>query len=409
MDRKINTQELDLEMFVSRLDRPWLETPFPLQGFRIQSERDLELLRRYCEYVYVDTAEADPWDASTQVRKGRLSPGTPPPRDAAAPNRTAVYEETTALSEELQAAEQATQRVSALVSSVMDDVRAKKKLNLAGAEEAVGAMLESILRNPDAFLWLRRLKKKDDYTYAHSVDAAILAIAFGRHLGLPKGHLRDLATGTLLFDIGKMRLPSELLQKVGRLTDAELRLVWRHVGYGLELLEECGGVSKEVVNIVATHHERYDGSGYPRGLAGGQIPVFGQMAAIVDCYAAITSDRPYAAAVSPHDAIRHLYEWRNTDFQEDLLEQFIQALGVYPTGSVVELSTGEVGIVISQNRVRRLRPKVMVLLDRDKVAYEIAPVIDLLQESTDRHGRPMNIARALEPGSYGIRPEEFYL
>ena len=174
-------------------------------------------------------------------------------------------------------------------------------------------------------------------------------------------------------------------------------------------MQQTKGINSRAIELALNHHERFDGSGYPNKRFGREIPVFGRMAAIVDCYEAITSDRPYAKAISSHDAIRKIYEWRKVDFQEELVEQFIQCLGVYPTGTLVELTTGEVGVVFEQSRVRRLRPKVMLVLNAEKIAYGCFPIVDLLQVTEDKDGNQLDIAHTLEPGSYGIQPKTLFL
>jgi HD-GYP domain-containing protein (c-di-GMP phosphodiesterase class II) len=169
------------------------------------------------------------------------------------------------------------------------------------------------------------------------------------------------------------------------------------------------GTNKEIVSIVLHHHERHDGKGYPRGLAGTRIPINGRVAALVDCYDAITSERPYSHAMSAHEAVHLLYDWRDKDFQADMVEQFIQCIGVYPAGTLVELNTGEVGMVLAQNRVRRLRPKVMLVLDNDRAPYEFSPTLDLIDDPVDANGNPIEIREALAPGAYGIHASDFYL
>jgi HD-GYP domain-containing protein (c-di-GMP phosphodiesterase class II) len=234
-------------------------------------------------------------------------------------------------------------------------------------------------------------------------------IAFGRQMGLASGQIRDLGIGALMFDVGKMKLPPELLMKPEALTVNEFKEVKLHVQYSLEIMEETRGITPNAVAIAATHHERFDGTGYPNGLRGGEIPLLGRMAGIVDFFDAVTSDRPHCAATSPHDAIKYLYEYRNTGFQDELIEQFIQTLGVYPVGTMVELNNGEVGIVIGQNPVQRLRPKVILVLDAEKNPLGITPIRDLMVESQDSGGRELHIKKSLEPGTYDIHPDEFYL
>jgi HD-GYP domain-containing protein (c-di-GMP phosphodiesterase class II) len=213
----------------------------------------------------------------------------------------------------------------------------------------------------------------------------------------------------MMADIGKMKLPESLLLKSEKLTPDEMEIVRQHADFSVELISGTRGMTHQVVGMVAAHHERFDGSGYPRGLAGGDIPMLARMAAIGDTFDAITSDRPYAVGAAPHEAIRELYEMRNTAFQDELVEQFIQTLGPYPVGTLVELKNGEIAIVIAQNRMRRLRPKVVVLLDANKKTLASIPARDLMTETVDDEGADISIAKSLPPGAHGIDPDEFYL
>ncbi len=395
-------------MYVSRLDRPWVETHFLFQGFYISSDADMQELRRACEYVFVDPERGEVPGPYLQRRQL-------PPRKAASkeifrnvPTQD-VYPVVTSVKEELQAARESHATALAQVGDILEDLKSGRKIQIESVRQAVKGMIASIVRNPDAFLWLTRLKNKDSYAYAHCVDASSLAVAFGRHLGCTLQDLENLAIGTLLFDIGKLQLPDGLLKKPGRLTQQEYALIRRHVEFGVRVVAEMKGSSKAIVSTVSYHHERHDGKGYPRGVAGKRIPVFGRIAALVDCYDAITSERPYSHAMSAYDAVQLIYEWRDKDFQAEMVEQFIQCIGVFPAGTLVELSTGEVGLVIAQNRVRRLKPRVMLVLDSNKVAYEFNPVIDLIENPVDSDGSPVEIRRPLVPGCYGIYPGDFYL
>jgi HD-GYP domain-containing protein (c-di-GMP phosphodiesterase class II) len=174
-------------------------------------------------------------------------------------------------------------------------------------------------------------------------------------------------------------------------------------------MSKAKGVLADSIEIAHTHHERDNGSGYPRKLAAKQIPMFGKIAAIVDCYDAMTSDKAYRSAISSHQALRKLYARKDKEFQPGLIEQFIQCIGVYPVGSLVELTTGEVGMVLSQNRVRRLRPEIMLILDEHKKPIESGAIIDLMKERSDSSGNPLEIKDVLEPGAYGIDTKEFFL
>jgi HD-GYP domain-containing protein (c-di-GMP phosphodiesterase class II) len=407
-EQKISVSDVRVGMYVCRLDRPWLETRYLFQGFHINSDEDINELREICEYVYVDPERGE-------VPKQRLQtlPLTTPKDKFVAVfknvSRTDRYPVVTTVQEEIQACRESRDRAIDLVTNLLQDIKAGRHIKVDAVRSAVSGLMQSIIRNPDAFFWLTRLKNVDDYAYAHCVDACGLAVAFGRHLGFSRPELEDLATGVLLFDIGKLQLPDGLLKKPGRLTDSEFALIRRHVEFGARMVQEMEGSSKRIVSTVWYHHERHNGKGYPRGVPGHRIPVNGRIAALVDCYDAITSDRPYSSAVSAYDAVQKIYEWRGKDFQTDMVEQFIQCIGLYPTGTLVELSTGEVGLVLSQNRVRRLRPKVMLVLDSDKVAYEFNPVVDLIEDPVDDDGQLIEIRRPLSPGTYGIHASDFYL
>jgi putative nucleotidyltransferase with HDIG domain len=270
-------------------------------------------------------------------------------------------------------------------------------------------MVESVIRNPDACVWLARLRTADTYTYQHSVGASIWAVALGRQLGLPKVDLQRLALGALLFDVGKLKIPQELLQKRERLSRGEFELLKSHVEFGMEMLKNTGVLNRSVADMVESHHERHAGHGYPHGLKADDIPVFARIAAIVDCYDAITSRRPYSTPLSPSAAVKKMYAWRDVDFQAELVEEFIQAIGIYPAGTMVELSSGEVGVVLAEYRTRRLRPQLLVVLDREKRPLAELRPLDLRTTTHDQDGNPLEIVTSLEPGAYGVDPEELLI
>ncbi len=404
MRKKIDVYDLRHGMWVSELDCPWRETPFLFQGFEIESDEHIEELKSYCKHVYVDTDLG--CDSAPPASAGISYTNTLPDE---LDRRQATYQEQTSIEEEIQVAKNIHQSGTQAIAEIMDDVHLGKKISITRVKQAVGGMVESIVRNPDAFAWLAQLKNKDSYTYSHCLDTCALGLIFGRHLGISKEELKVLGTGTLLLDIGKMRMPAELLEKPGKLTEKEFQIMKTHVGHSVEIMRGRKAMPAAAIEMAATHHERHNGEGYPLNLMGKEIPIFGKIAGIVDCYDAVTSDRVYRSAISPHKALRMLYAGNDKDFQAALVEQFIQCIGIYPVGGLVELSTGEIGIVLSQNRVRRLRPKVMLILDRDKKPHKTAPTIDLLTQVSDASGNPLEIKEALEPGAHGINPKEFYL
>jgi len=407
IEKKVFVDDLKLGLYVSRLDRAWVDTPFMFQGFYIHDDSDITELKKHCLFVYVDANRERL--SSDQLLTLKATADSVPCLDAGLPVRKVHYNDTTDVEDELVYSKQCHSQLTQMVDNIIADVEAGKTINIKETKSIVSNMVESVARNPDAFLLLTKLRDTDTYTYHHAMDVSILSVVMGRHLGLSKKELQDLAIGTLLFDIGKMKLPPRLLNKPGRLTDEEFALVKKHVEYSVEIIQSIKGISQSALEIARYHHERHNGCGYPEGLHGTQIPVFARIAAIVDCYCAITRNRCYNRAISPHEAIKQMYEWGGIDFQMELVEQFIQCLGIYPTGSLVELTTGEVGVILSQNRFRRLRPKVMLILDPRKIAYEHFPIIDLIKETEDEEGNELEIIAAHEPGSFGIDPKTFYL
>ena len=416
MRKKIDVQYLEMGMYVAELDRPWLGTPFLFQGFHIRSQDELNELRRLCRWVYVEVPEGD--FALTPPRPVAPAVAKRPPRiETEAEQRIArdflkivnqprtepVYADRCVLEQEIPVAREHYETARTLVYQILDDIRAGKNINSLAAKRMVGELTESVIRNPDALTCFIQLKKKDEYTAQHSLRVCILALAFGRHLGLDREMLEMLGMGALLHDIGKMKVPSEILNKPSALTDYEFTLMKSHVPRGVEILERMPGIPRPAIDVARCHHERYSGGGYIAGLKGDQIGFFGMVGGIVDCYDAVTSDRSYRAGMSAHTALKQMYEWRSRDFHPGLVEQFIQCMGIYPIGSVVELNTGEIAVVVTMNRVRRLKPRVTLVLNENCAPYSTPITVDLMQHKTS-DGRPCEIDRVLEPGIYGIDP-----
>lgn len=417
--KKIGVQHLRLGMYVSELDRPWIESRFLFQGFEIRAQEELDELLRLCKYVYVET-EVEYKDGQIRPRRP-VSVGAPDPTEFAAkrlgfeildkfndartisPSR---YPDRVYVEEELPQAQELVKETKELLDNVLEDARLGRSLDSNTAKKTVSGVVQSVLRNPDALIWYNQLKNKDAYTSEHSLRVCVFALAFGRHLEMSEQELSILGMGALLHDIGKVRVPGEIINKPGALTPQEFELMKSHVPRGVEILEGTPGIAPFAVDIARSHHERFDGSGYAFGLKGSQISLFGQIGAIVDSYDAITSDRSYHKGMSPHDALRKMYEWRRKDFHETLVEQFIQCMGIYPIGSVVEMNTGSIGVVIAANRTRRLRPRVALVLDPAKQPYQAPRVIDLTNESSHGHNAVL-IRNVLPAGSFGIDPVDY--
>ncbi len=403
-EKKLKPGDLEKGMYVSRLDRPWEETPYLLQGVRIESQKDIELLRQYCEYVYVDLEIEENKNAISSIKTSQPDPGD----DTLSKLKLTHYSVNTPTEEELPRARKYRDELLSSVRDMMKSARQGKNIDIQNIELCLSRVEESILRNPSASMLLRLLKEKDYYTYEHCVDVSALSIIVGRRLGLPRDVLDRLALGAILFDIGKMQIPDDILNKNERLSEAEYEIVKKHVSEGLKIVSNIEDIDKSVLDIIATHHERYNGCGYPAGLEKKSIPILGRIVGIADCYDAMTSNRSYNHALPNDQVISQIYSWRNTLFQDEIVEYFIQAIGIYPVGSVVELNNGEVGIVIAQNDLRRLRPKVMIVLDSDKTPLFTNRIRDLYHETAKADGDSLDISKGVEAEKYGLNPKEFF-
>jgi HD-GYP domain-containing protein (c-di-GMP phosphodiesterase class II) len=407
-EREVRVAELRPGMYVSRLDRDWVGTPYLLQGFLIENQDDIAQLAQYCRTVVVDVAKSDSFvrGALTQPAPPRATGYEMPRLSTIAANPRPVLSR---IEDEVPRASAALDNAHRAAHEIVLELRNGGRLDEQAVGEAVTPVVDSIVRNPDAFFWLETLRQHDSYTYSHAVNCCGFMATFGRHLGFPDEALRDLATAGLLLDIGKTAIPEPLLESNTALDEDQLGLVRSHLTHSVRLYDESGAANGQVRDMILTHHEREDGSGYPARLTGDEIPLFGRIAGIVDSYDAMTSARPYREPLSRYEALQVLYKQRGTLYQADLVEQFVQCLGAYPVGTLVELSTGEVAIVLAQNPVRRLFPRVMLLTDADKQLRATFEPLDLRDTWGAYDTRQVSIRRGLKPGTYGLDPKELYL
>lgn len=432
---QILANQVRVGMFVAELDRSWEETPFLLQGFRVADDGEIEALKKQCATVTIDPTHSSPgsfehlpdlhvvakkfealaWikrlrarfgtfdEASTQVARERQEAGLIPKN--VIPN---LYGEMKPIEAEIERAEEVYQSTDATLDLITRQVADGEKVNLDKLGGAVENMVESAIANPDALLWVARIRAEDAATYAHGVKVAIYLLQLGRHLGFPPEQLANLGALGLLLDLGKIKVDRDLLLKPGKLTPVEFVRVKAHVELGVKALDDSGNVDPDVREGIAQHHERMDGSGYPRGLAGPMISIYGRMAAVADSFAALTSLRPYAPPLPAYDALKILYGDVATHYHAPLVEQFVQAIGVFPAGSLVELSSGEVATVLAHNRIRRLEPRVLVLTDPDKKPIHDPMALDLLLQPKAADGSDIKIVRGLPTRAYGLDLREFY-
>lgn len=423
---KLDVNEVTVGMYVSGLDRPWNQTPFPLQGFFVRSLDEIKLLRQLCQHVYIDAVRGKPplnterhvgitdtMRSRVSAREGKKAPA----KVKVAPLRIQrnQYPEVEPLRKEVKKARQLHQNVYHAVGEVLDYLGRNElhRVPMQETKRLAGDMVDSVLRNPDAFTWLARVQEKDEYTYSHAIRSSVWAILFGRHIGLPKRDLDVLAMGVLLKDVGKIQLDEALITNSQRSPAEELEYE-TFVEKGVEILRRTPGVEPRVISVVKTHCERLNGSGFPLHLQGDKIPLLGKIAGVVTFYDNITNPRGAQQPVAPSKAVSRLYELRNSQFQEELVVEFIRAIGLYPTGTLVELSTGEVAVVVEQNFERRLKPKVLLVRDAVKEPINPPELLDLAEDDKHKQGlidsgkqspediEKIEIARDLEPGSYDV-------
>ncbi len=384
---------LKVGMYVRELDRPWLETPFILQGFPIRSVEDIEEIAKHCEWVIVEVGEEVWQPAQERVLQEARKP------------RTLDYTPSTISKEELGNAKAAHQNARALTRSFMDDVRLGRGIDIKEVKATVSECVRSVLRNPDAMMWMSRLRSKDEYTSEHSLNVGLLAITFGRHLGASEEDLNKLGVAGMLHDVGKMQTPNDILLKEAKLSDEEFQLMKMHAQQGRDILLAHRNIYHGAIDVAYSHHENLDGSGYPRGLKSGGITDFTRIVALCDVYDAITSDRAYKKGASSLNALKIIQDEAGKKFDVRLAQEFIECIGLYPPGSIVELHNGEVGIVVGTNYRHRHLPKVMIVRSVQKQACQER--ILNMEKIAASGATEQLIKNVLPNGIHGIRVETF--
>jgi len=407
MKKEVSVEELQFGVYVYALDRPWTETPFMFQGFVLNNDKQLSILKQYCKKVTIDTEKGP--DLVDRKLLGAIDTGPKPPSVLTTIQDRTKYEELTSVDAELPRAREAQTKTEVVLKDMLDTVKIGGAIDAPRVKEAVSSMTDSVVRNPDAMLLLAKMKEKGERNLDRAVGVSIYMITFGRFLQLPREQLDLLGMLGLLQDVGKMRVPEEVLNKKGPLSNVERSLCKSHLEHSMAILRETTGLPADLPGLAGLHHERYDGSGYPKRLKGAEIGLFGVIAGLVDCFDALTHPRPYAEALAPSNALSMIYSWRDVQFDGPLVEQFIQCIGIFPVGSIVELNSGEMGIVIAQNLARRLQPRVMVVLDAKGNPKKPQLILDLAKDPKMNPDTPYRIKRTLEKGSVPIDPAEFFL
>jgi len=403
---KVSVLELRPGMYVGRLDRSWRETRFLLEGVLLKSQQEIDELQQRCEYVYIDTERSNidvrPLLFSLATRS---IPGLPVkkirPQTKVMTARMAEQDQEL-LRKELKRARQTYSDTRQYIDQALQDARFGRSLDTARARQLVAEMAQSITRTPNAMLWLSNMKKRDEYTSIHCLNVCVLALTFGRAMGLEAKELETLGLGALLHDVGKMKVPLEILNKPGKLTREEFQIIKLHTLDGYNILSAQGDISAEILDIVVSHHERIDGSGYPCGTQGDFIDTLSQITSIVDVYDAITSDRCYHDGMTPHDAMKLIYHWAGDSFDIELIDAFIQCLGIYPVGSVIGLKSGEFGVVVTATEHANLRPIILLVTDSQGQRLDIPKLLNLAHPKWTKESNRLEIERIVKSTEHGI-------
>ena len=322
--------------------------------------------------------------------------------------RITIYEEELPVEREIATILPVYEQSQIATRAIFDTVANDHDLDLTAVSEVLDSMVDSIGRSPDALLWLAKLKQTDNYAYNHALNVSITLMAFANFLAFSRSQIKDIGLAGLLQDVGKVKLSADILLKEGKLTREEFEHAQKHVEEGLKILENTPNIPTTVIFLVAQHHERIDGSGYPNQLLGNQIGIPSQIAGLIDTYCALTSHKSYAKGVFHQQALDEIHQLAGQQFSGELIDQLVQFMGMYPVSSLVELNTGEVGVVVQQNQVRRMLPRLLLLLDSNKARYHAPVILNLLNGPVAATGEIYKIVKSLAPDSYGLNPNDFY-
>lgn len=376
----IAVADLRVGMYIHEFCGAWMDHPFWRSRFLLHTEKDLQRIRASSiGELWIDVGKGlDVAAGAVSVSREEVTAKVEEQLLAAA--QSVPLSLSSSLEDEVQRAAKLCERSKAAVISMFSDARMGQALQFEQASELVEEISASVLRHPNALISLARLKNADEYTYMHSVAVCALMIALARQLNLDEAQVRDAGLAGLLHDIGKMAVPSEVLNKPGELTDSEFASVRDHPEAGARMLLTSGQVSAQVLDVCLHHHEKIDGSGYPHRLPAERISLFARMGAICDVYDAITSNRPYKQGWDPAESIRKMAEWQG-HFDAGLFQAFVKTVGIYPTGSLVRLASGRIGVVLEQQAKSLLTPRVKVFFStktQSQIAHEVIDLAKLL-------------------------------
>lgn len=427
---KIDIAFITPGMYVAQLDRSWLETPFAQRGFEIREEDQIQLLRKFCRHVYVDSSRSsvperqileahasvieDPFAQRAPLRNGGQKTGLAHKllrligrRASGHPGKRSPGVDSGPISvpvtREFPVAAAAYKHASKSMKEILADVKNGKGVNVDRLNNAIEPVVDSIQRNPDAMAWLCYLRIRDNSNRSINITSSVWAVIMGRHLGLDGYGLRNLAMGGILLDIGNTQIPSSMFSTDGPPSEEEEEILRMHVDYGVKIARTVPGIHEDVISMIAGHHEHHDGSGYPNGLKGEAIPVYGRISSLINHYDEMVTHRIHAAPKSSYGAVCELNAQADKKFHREAVNNFVQAIGMFPTGSLIEMNTGEIAIVMEQNLSHRLRPKVMPVLDVDKNPLASRKSLDLSSvPDTGNSRKACWITKGHVAGAFGI-------
>lgn len=405
--------ELQLGMYVCELDRPWVDSPFLFQGFPLNNAAEIKQINDLCDYVYVDKQRSnsrafDGLKAQTLSRTFPPVPHQAPPLNPTGSKKSVHKKSHSKISDKLTGIDRGLEKARPiffearqLVRHALDEVRLGHSVDLPAVHQGVADCANVIIHHPDAMLLLSGLKNKDDYTAEHSLNVAVLSMVLGHHLDMPRFDIEALGVAAMLHDVGKMHTPETILKKPGKLSDEELQVMRQHPELGTDILGSSHGISDEALAVAHDHHERLNGSGYPRNLSDNEISHFAKIVSITDSFDAITSNRVYGRGRTNVEAFQILQASSGNLFQSELVSKFIHAIGIYTPGTTVQLRDGNYAVIMKSNPDHPWRPIIMVL--RNAELEPIKPrYLDLTQAPPRHHIRKM-----VRTEECGLDPELF--